>query len=128
MALLVAVVATGSAIAVNLATDLKHSVWAWVAVALLAVAGAGATEWTRALGNPAATVGGSRLPKEAHTTHNEISGQVTGPVVQAGDISGSVTMTDRSRSVNQTAIGFGDSVIQQAGGDIHNGGEPRPRL
>jgi hypothetical protein len=45
VSLLGAVVLSGASVAVNLATDWKTNLWAWLAVVVLTVAGAGTTVW-----------------------------------------------------------------------------------
>lgn len=42
-------VITGSAVVINLATEWKHTLWAWLLVAGLALAGAGVTVWSSRL-------------------------------------------------------------------------------
>lgn len=87
-ALVVSTVAAGLAVAVNVATDLKHNMWAWLAVGALTLTGAVVTAWTRraeahrdpATGTVQATGG----------VANVITGQVRGHVVQTGS-TGSVT-------------------------------------
>jgi hypothetical protein len=123
--LVTATVGAGLAIVVNVATDLKHDLWAWVAVAVLTVASATATAWSSKRSTAAEAGGGSTVaerPDVAHPTHNETSGTVSGSVIQVG----TVTVADSTRPRNQTAVGFGNSVIQQAGGDIYNTDRSRP--
>jgi hypothetical protein len=114
MALIASGVASGAAVAINIATELKHSAWAWIAVVLLTLAGAGVTVAFQRL-----DARESQAP-DGNTTHNRISGNVTGPVVQARDIAGSVNFHDNRRNVNQRASASGNSSIQQAAGDITN--------
>ncbi|HEX8868700.1 MAG TPA: hypothetical protein VF821_23775 [Lentzea sp.] len=67
-------------ISINVATDLGGNVLAWAAVGVLTLAAGAVAVW-------AAPAGGEDGPR------NEISGTVTGPVVQARDISGPITFT-----------------------------------
>lgn len=83
-ALLSAVVASGVGVSVNLATELGTNVWAWVAVGVLTLAAAGVAVW---MGR-----GQEQEPAEERSVvvQNSVTGNVTGSVLQAKDISGSI--------------------------------------
>jgi len=108
-ALGVAVVTSGLGVATNLATDLKDSWWAWLAVGALTVVSAGVSVWLQSSDAP---------PTPA--TNNEVHGTVSGTAIQAGTISGSVTTTDHSGPISQHATALDNATIQQAGRDITN--------
>lgn len=93
-----AVVASALAVSVNLATDLKRSWWAWIAVVLL-TAMTGLVTFrlsSRRSGPEARPTTGSRTPTrssdESASVTNTISGDVTGKAVQAGQIDGDVNL------------------------------------
>jgi hypothetical protein len=123
-ALIVAVVTSGLAVAINLATDLKDSWWAWLAVATLTVASGGISAWLLPSDAPHTT---PPAPTEQQpSTSNQISGTVQGSAIQSGTISGPVTVTDHSGPITQNAVASDNATIQQAGRDIHNGPPPPP--
>src|SRR5438874_5341594 len=88
VALVVAMVTSGSAIAINVATDLKHSVGAWVVVAALTLAGAAVTVWVQHLdarsGRQQELAVAEQGPSSGGT-RNTIGGDAQGSVVQAGE-------------------------------------------
>jgi hypothetical protein len=115
-ALVVAVVTSGLGVAINLATDMKGSWWAWLVVGTLTVISGGITAWRQ----------GSDAPQHlqpptapAASTHNEVSGTVQGNVIQARTISGPMTITDHSAPVTQNAVASGNATVNQAGRDMN---------
>ncbi|GGN28990.1 hypothetical protein GCM10011609_85670 [Lentzea pudingi] len=82
IAMVAAVVTSGVGISINVATDLGGNMLAWAAVGVLTIAAGAVAVWAA----PAAD--------GEDGTRNEISGTVTGPVVQARDISGPITFKD----------------------------------
>jgi hypothetical protein len=74
-------------VAINLATETGSSIWAWVVVAVLTIAAA-------VLGTMTTQPKEAEPPPAVRSTNNSISGTVHGQVVQAGDITGNVTMRD----------------------------------
>ena len=131
------VVTSATGVAINLATDGRANPWAWVTVVLLTALGvvialrvqapappptgttepAGTTEPTGATGPTAAEPEPERRPRTANV-HNSISGNVTGGVVQAGNL-GSVTVNSPT-TVNQTAVARDGGTVHQAGRDIRH--------
>lgn len=81
IAVAAAVLTSSIGIAINLATDLRSNGWAWAVVGVL----------TLAIGVIAALAQPSAAPEAG--THNVITGNVTGAVVQARDIRGRVTLS-----------------------------------
>jgi hypothetical protein len=127
IALATAVVASGVGVSVNVATDLKTNLWAWVVVAVLTVAAAGVAVWAqrpRPDQQPPVTAGGpGGGGTDGGGTHNEMSGEVAGSVVQGRDFTGPIRISSDGDQITQNALGFGNASIQQAGGDIND----RPR-
>jgi tetratricopeptide (TPR) repeat protein len=83
VALVVSAVVTGSAVAVNVATDLKDNLWAWLAVGVLTLAGAVVTVWTQRVETRSArdrNTAGEAVPARVV---NVMSGHVGGHLVQA---------------------------------------------
>lgn len=127
MALLVSAVTIGSAITVNIATDLKDSAWPWAVVIVLVFAGAGLTMWSRPSSTESNTVSIETV-EDAATPSAHTPGTAHEPVTPTGDNANAPTNADTPpMHVRQNAIGFGRSVIQQSGGDIHNYDGRRPR-
>ncbi|MFC4065128.1 hypothetical protein [Actinoplanes subglobosus] len=83
-----AIVASALAVSVNLATDLKRSWWAWIAVVLLtAVTGLITFRLAARRSGPERS-----LEENAASVANTIAGDVTGKAVQAGRIDGDVNL------------------------------------
>ncbi|MER6794444.1 hypothetical protein [Amycolatopsis mediterranei] len=86
--------------AINVATDVKDSWWAWVAVGLLTVVSAGVSVWLQPSDAP---------PKPPATSQTvEVANE---PVPQTGPITQHATAKD-------------NAIIQQAGRDITNPPQP----
>ncbi len=103
-------VTSGLGVAINVATDLEANPVAWVAVVVLTVAG---------------VVIGMRghhhhnRPHESPpSVHNSVSGTVHGQVVQAGTLSGGLTI-DSSTRVDQSAVARDGGTVYQAGRDVN---------
>jgi hypothetical protein len=122
-ALVVAVVTSGLGVAINLATDMKGSWWAWLAVGTLTVVSGGITAWRQGSDTP-------RHPQPQtvpqSSTHNQVSGTVRGSAIQSGTINGPVTITDHSGPVTQNAVASGKATVYQAGRDL-NTQPPSPK-
>ena len=122
-ALVVAVVTSGLGVAINLATDMKGSWWAWLVVGTLTVVSGGITAWRQGSDTPRHS---RALTVPESSTHNQVSGTVKGPVIQSGTISGPVTVTDHSGPVTQNAVASGNATVYQAGRDL-NTQPPQPQ-
>ncbi|AOS66083.1 hypothetical protein [Actinoalloteichus hymeniacidonis] len=119
-ALAAALVVTGGGIAVNIATESVDNVLAWVAVGVATLAGAGITLWTgRDDGKQHSAEDAPAGEPHGRTTHNSIHGDVSGSVIQAGEVRGGVSFNSPPRTVQQRAEARDNAVIQQAGGDIN---------
>ncbi|XVS63110.1 hypothetical protein ACQPYE_33365 [Actinosynnema sp. CA-299493] len=114
------VVTSATGVAINLATDGGANPWAWVTVLLLTALGVVIALRVQATAKPTATGDPAPDPRPpAPTVHNSVSGTVTGPVVQAGDIGGGLTINSPS-TVNQTAVARDGGTVHQAGRDIRH--------
>ncbi|MFJ6672491.1 hypothetical protein ACIQMJ_15400 [Actinosynnema sp. NPDC091369] len=106
------VVTSATGVAINLATDGGGNPWAWVAVGLLTALGVVVALRVQA-GSPKPPA--PEPPRSS--VRNSITGSVTGPVVQAGDIDGGLTVNSPT-TVNQTAVARDGGTVHQAGRDI----------
>lgn len=111
-------------VVINLATEWKLNPWAWVCVAVLTGLGVVAAMKVQDAPTPTElppprTPPPPRAPRRGGV-HNSISGNVSGEVLQAGDISGNVNI----HSVSQTAVARENSTIHQAGRDIRSDDAP----
>ncbi|MFE9750813.1 hypothetical protein ACFYOT_38405 [Saccharothrix saharensis] len=106
------VVTSATGVAINLATDGGANPWTWVAVVLLTTLGV-----VVALRLQASSTRPPASEPPRSTVRNSITGSVTGPVVQAGDIAGGLTVNSPT-TVNQTAVARDGGTVHQAGRDI----------
>ncbi|ROP40813.1 hypothetical protein [Saccharothrix texasensis] len=113
------VVTSATGVAINLATDGGANPWAWVTVVLLTALGVVIALRVQASApKPPTPEPPTSAPPES-TVRNSITGSVTGPVVQAGDIGGGLTVNSPT-TVNQTAVARDGGTVHQAGRDIRH--------
>ncbi len=80
------IVATALAVAVNLGTGNENHLWTWLIVGALILAGSLTTVWTQ---RSDASIPSKPLP--VSDMHNNVSGSIDGPLIQARDIGSVVT-------------------------------------
>jgi hypothetical protein len=109
------VVTSATGVAINLATDGGANPWAWVTVLLLTALGVVVALRVQASSSPKPPA--PEPPKS--DVRNTVTGSVTGPVVQAGDIAGGLTVNSPT-TVDQTAVARDGGTVYQAGRDIRH--------